>query len=78
MNMNKKIMCRVDDYYNNFGTLIEITTKDTYYGEKISEEIANNIGEYIRVTEFICDINLDNKEAWENGEILNTYFYMCS
>jgi hypothetical protein len=78
--MNKmKTYYRVDEYINNFGTLLFISTYKPRYAGIMSHEQAHKIygGVYIQVTEFAAPSDItDIKEAWEQGEIVKTSYFM--
>lgn len=70
---------RVDDYINNFGTMLYLSTDKPQYAGIISLEQAYKIygGEYIEVTEFVAPSDITNiQEAWEQGEIVKTSYFM--
>jgi uncharacterized protein YqgQ len=84
--MNKmKTYYRVDEYTKNFGTLLFISTYKPQYAGIMSHEQAHEIygGNYIQVTKFVApaDIAMMSfeqtiKEAWEQGEIVKTSYFM--
>jgi hypothetical protein len=69
---------RVDSYINNFGTMLYITADRPSYAGICSAQQAEDIygGDYLQVTEFVAASDLSIKEAWEQGEILSTKYFM--
>lgn len=82
----KKTLYRADDYYRNMGDVVGFyESKEQAEADIKYKTPANGAdGNFSQITEFSSDVfwypDTDNRnemmKLWENGEIINTYFYV--